>query len=167
LVGLSIFAALGIAPADAEMINVADLVSSDPAAFSIVEHLTLTIEGPLTADNWLLGRYSSDRVGCGIPANQNESLNRTSLPDAPSEPEPAEVELVGFGIPGRYAGSGMDSGSSSDSGGSSSSNAMVCCVSALPQPAVIGRLYSVVDLDIPPAPPFELLRPPKFLTIVA
>ena len=116
--------------------------------------------------------YATDLRVWDVSDTQASSSGRpSSQPSSPAEPikplEPSELLFVGLGIPGPSSGAGSDSGSSINGYGTSATNAVLGWVSVFPQPTLIGWLNAVEFLDIPPAPPFELLRPPQILTNLA
>jgi hypothetical protein len=120
------------------------------------------IDNPLMSSEHLFGSDFHDR-GC----RAGESGHSLNYPSAPVDQGSPEVPFVGLSIPYSQSGAGASSDSSNGNSSSSSSNAIINWFSELPPSTLVGILYSVEDLDIPPAPPFELLRPPRVLTISA
>ena len=149
------FVASSAVPVNADLISVVQLDSPDRSFFSD--------DNPLMSAEQLFGIDLQDRGGCG-PSPRSDS---PSFPSVPIEPVRSEFPLVGFAIPGSTSGTGAGSDSSTGGNGSSVANAILCWLSELPPPTLVGYLYPVEALDIPPAPPFELLRPPRVLTILA
>ena len=116
--------------------------------------------------------YGTELQVWNVSDTTGSSCGRSSSPPSsplePTDPSvPSESPFVGLGIPSSSSGAGSDSGSSGRGFGSSAANAVIGWLTEFPQPTLIGWLKVVGFLDIPPAPPFELLRPPQILTNIA
>ena len=109
----------------------------------------------------LLGNDFDDKGGCAAATFRCFPTE----PSPPFEPLPPEIPFVGLGIPANATGAGSDSSYTGTE--SSVSKVTTCSMPDLSASMAVGQHYSVQDLDVPPAPPFKLLRPPQVLTILA
>lgn len=152
----SIFVVWCEAPASAGTIHCAELNSANDS---------LSLD--LGSVDQAYGRVSIISGGCVSAAPNFETLEDLEWPEIPSNhliPRALFLDLV---TNAASSGIGTSSGSSSGSSGASSAQAILCWIVRLPQASLIGRVCSAHDLDMPAAPPFELLRPPMCLATVA
>ena len=114
----------------------------------------------------LLGGSLWESDGWGDRALNNSIAIPPSIPSPPAPPLkqlPAETPLLDLEAPASSSGSGVGT-SGSSSGGSTTTSlsaAVFTCNLMLSPPTLVGWLQTREVDDIPPAPPFELLRPPQ------
>lgn len=146
------FLVLGTLPANAGVITILKSDSADRSVWSL--------ESSLTSLETFFASDISYESGWGSGTGEY-ALN---LPSSPAAPLPFDSPLIGVAFPVSQRGTGAGSTSPANGSTSLSANAILCWHSELPPLTLVGHLYSVEDLDIPPAPPFELLRPPRIRT---
>lgn len=155
--------AWGSVPAHASMIYSGESMAVDPFLTSI--------NGTCSAAEPSFEWYSfesrrGDEVAGSMPKSSPVSVPIS--PPSRSEQLPVETPFLGVEVSSSTGASGAGTvGSSSVGGASSFSAAIFCGHTELSPPTLVGWLRACDDRDIPPAPPFELLRPPKILTIFA
>lgn len=158
LVGLS------AVPANAEM--------SRPIALEQPIHSFLWLDSPYLAVDSMFGSVFVDLSGgrsstskCATTETQRPEVP-LDLPSIPFDPAPSEMPLFGLGNLTSSSGRGTRM-EFSGRGVGSSAQAVVCRFAVLAPLTMVGWLNAIDVLNIPFAPPFELLRPPQFLTVLA
>ena len=149
--------ALSTAPVHAGLISF-----SEP---SPVDRSVDSLDAIWIPTNLLLEWDSVESNGWGDVASSAPVPRLSSVPTTPSEPMPFESLLLGVEVPSSPGGSGTGARSSSSGGGTSlAAGAILSGILELSPPTLVALLQARNDQDIPSAPPFELLRPPKGLT---
>ena len=167
VVELSLIVGSSVVTANAEMIYSVGVASIE---LPTVPFDRLWMPSEQGFNSYSTGFYSTDSFGCRADKRSDETPRHAApLYKAPEEQSPAdelwhaEMPSFGLGIPSPSSGAGASSNSSNEGGGPSGANAILCWVSELPPPSLVGRIHAVDLLDIPPVPSLELLRPPKIL----
>ena len=129
--------------------------------------LAALIDNSSMSGDFGLGWHSDDWSIGGDVAGSGDTRNYVSIPKSSSGNLPPTTPFSGVGIPGSSSATGADSGSSNGGNGASPAATLLRCVSELSRLNLVGWLRVGQALDVPPGPPFELLRPPQVLTILA
>jgi hypothetical protein len=162
------FILLDSIPANAEMILSGEFDRTEQSPWSLDEQY---LPASYIPQNELFERSFIDWSICDAGTSTSTASDTTS-PTVPSEPsdEPipsSKTPFVVLGIPTSSSGAGAGADSGSSGSGVAFAVAIACWNSELPRLTLIAYLDAVNALDIPPAPRFELLRPPQVLTIIA
>ena len=157
---MSVFVGWSAVPANAGMIYSVEPVSVELPCMSLPFD-SLWMPSEKGFNSYSTGYYSTDSFGCGADKRSDGMPHRSAPPEVPVEPSPAkelsptEMPSFGMAIPGPSSGAGASSNSSNDGAGPSAANAILCWISELPPPSLVGRIHAVDLLDIPPVPTLE------------
>lgn len=105
----------------------------------------------------------------GDLASSSSVPEQPAVPTSPSKRLASELPMLDVEIPMSSGADGAGAACSPSGGGGTSlaPGAIFCWVLELPPPTLVSWLQARGVQDIPPAPPFELLRPPQILTNLA
>ena len=161
---ITVFAIVGLVVAPAH----AGMMASLSCESSPIDRDLASLDGMWTSMAPFLELRSVGLGSWGAPTSSIPIAEQPAVPTTPTKRLASELPILNVEVLMSTGEGGAGATGSSSGGGESSFNWMiVCCVSELTPPTFLGLLKSSEVHDIPPAPPFELLRPPQVLTIFA
>ena len=154
--------ALNVAPANASMIFQCEASPENDLIHGLV-NLSLPFNG-MSGSLCMEFTCFDTPVACRPSSSSCGSVPKKPVPETPM---PIETHIALDANAASSSMSGSSSAGSSITGGESVPIAMTCSGFEPPIPLLVSWLSVEQSLDVPPAPPFELLRPPQIFTLFA